>query len=122
MQVTEKFRSDLDLALARVGSGTETARLEAIRAFFYGSFARTVPQETLADLFTAFLSKWQKGEERALAWLSGVGSLLLMDYDGTPFSRDEWTEIRDAITLEQGEIDLDLLSYVLTLVVDHGAI
>lgn len=121
MQATEKFRSDLDQTLRRAGGLSEQARHEALRVFFYQYF-RGIPQETLADLFTIFLGKWSLAEERAIAWLGGVGSLLLMDYDGTPYSLEEWTEIRDAVVLEQGEIDIDLLSYVMTVVVDHGAI
>lgn len=120
MQATDKFRSDLDLALRRAGSSAEASRLEALRSHFYSSF-RNVPEGTLADLFTAFLAKWREGETKALDWLGGVGSLLLMDYDGTAFSKADWAEIREAVELEQGDIDLDLLTYVMTLVLDHGA-
>lgn len=122
MQPTEKFRSDLDHALRRSGEASEPMKLESLRNYFYGFFRKNVPEETLADLFASFLGKWREDEEKALAWLGGVGSLLLQDYDGTPLSKEDWAGVREAITLDQGSIDLDLLSYVMTLVVDHGAI
>lgn len=120
MQETDKFRTDLDAAIKRARRGQEVD-LEALRSFFYRSF-RQVPEESLAAFFTAFLEKWGKDEEKATAWLASVGSILLMDYDELPLSKDDWREIRDDISLSSGEADLELLSYVMTLVVDHGAI
>ena len=54
--------------------------------------------------------------------LPGVGSVLMMDYDGTPFEKADWEEIREAIVLEEENLDLELLEYVMALVVDHGAL
>lgn len=121
MQATDKFRSDLDATLRRAGAAPEPLKLEALRGFFFQSF-RQLPKDLLAGLFTSFLEKWRDSPEKALAWLSGVASLLMMDYDGTPFAKAEWEELRDAFNLDAGELDLELLSYVMTAVVDHGAI
>jgi len=95
--------------------------MEAVREFFFHSFP-TVPDEAKAALFTSFLEAWSSSPERATAWLAGVGSILLMDYDGTPFSPEEWADIRDSLSVAQNELDVDLLGYALSLVLDHGAL
>jgi len=46
----------------------------------------------------------------------------LSDYDGTPFSREDWDEIRDLVTIDSGEIDVDTLTYVLGQALEHGAL
>jgi len=51
-----------------------------------------------------------------------VGSVLMMDYDGTPFEKADWEDIREAIVLEEESLDIELLEYVLSLVLDHGAL
>ena len=123
MQETDKFRTDLDAAIRRarktaLGSAVD---FEALRLFFYRYF-RNAPEESLAAFFTTFLEKWEKDEAEATDWLASIGSILLMDYDGRPLSKADWQDIRESISLSAGEADLELLSYVMTLVVDHGAI
>ncbi len=122
MQETDKFRTDLDKAVKHArklpGGPIDT---EALRDFFYRSFA-DIPQDSLAAFFSRFLEKNAEDEAKALDWLAAVASILLMDYNEQPLSAGDWREIRDDISLCSGEIDLDLLSYVMTLVVDHGAI
>jgi len=121
MQPTDKFRTDLDRTLRRRQDDSQSAKLEAVREFFFRSFP-AVADEAKAALFTTFLETWKGSQERATAWLAGVGSILLMDYDGTPFSPEEWADIRESLTLSQNELDMDLLSYALSLVVEHGAL
>lgn len=120
MQPTDKFRTDLDATLRRLEAQTERVRLEAVRSYFYREFP-SVTVEVKSALFTTFLEAWRGDQERAKAWLGSVGSILHMDYDGMPMSKEEWTEIRDSVALDAGELDLDLLGYVMALVVDHGA-
>lgn len=122
MQEIDRFRKSLDSTLKRSGPSGEARRLEDLRRFFYGEF-RSIPQEALEALFASFEQAWKaQGQERALVWLGGVASLLLQDFDGTDFSREEWADIKESILLAQGELDLDLLTYILTLVLDHKAL
>lgn len=129
MQAIDKLKSDIDDWARRSGilSGAkaDTKALDALRSTF-GRAVGPVPQETLAAIFASFLSYFgadgPAGAARALDWLGGVGSLLLMDYDGTAFSRAEWEEIRDIMTLDSGEIDMEILSYILSQVMEHGGI
>lgn len=121
MQPTDKFRTDLDRAIGRHRGEAPGAQVKAVREFFFRSFP-AVAEEAKAALFTSFADRWRESPERATAWLSGVGSILFMDYDGTSFSREEWVDIRESLSVAQSELDLDLLSYALSLVVDHGAL
>lgn len=113
----------MDAAIRRAGGpGAPPARrLEALRQFFLGQF-RGVPGETLAGLSASFAEIWARDEERALAWLGGVSSLLLQDYDGTDFSAAEWADIKASVEVSAGEMDLDLLSYLMGMVLEHGAL
>jgi hypothetical protein len=121
MQPTDKFRTDLDQAARRASGRGEAAEIEALRSFFYRSFPK-VGQEAMASLFAAYLERRRSNPETAAAWLSGVGSVLLMDYDGTRFDKADWEELREAIALEEEDIDIELLEYVMSLVLDHGAL
>jgi hypothetical protein len=120
MQAVDKFRSDLDRA-ARKTSGSDSARLESLRLFFLREFP-SVSKETMAALFDCFREKWSSGEEGALAWLGAVGSILLQDYDGSPLSTRDWQDLRDALSLGAEEMDLELLGYAMSLVLDHRAL
>ena len=121
MQPTDKFRTDLDRAAHRAGGRGEAAEIEALRDFFFRSFPK-IGRETMASLFAAYLEHRRTHPESAAAWLAGVGSVLMMDYDGTPFEKADWEEMREAVVLEEEELDMDLLEYVMALVVDHGAL
>ena len=121
MQPTDKFRSDHDQAARRAAGRGDAAEVEALRGFFYRSFPK-VGEEAISSLFAAYLERRRIAPEAASAWLSGVGSVLMMDYDGTPFAKSDWKDIHEAIVLEEEELDMDLLEYVMALVVDHGAL
>jgi hypothetical protein len=121
MQPTDKFRSDLDHAARRAAGKGEKAEVEAIRDFFYRSFPK-VGEETMAALFSSYQERRRASADKAAAWLAGVGSILMMDYDGTPLEKADWAELRDAVSLEEEELDIELLEYVMSLVVDHGAL
>jgi hypothetical protein len=121
MQPTDKFRTDLDQAARRAAGRGEAAEIEALRSFFLRSFPK-VGDEAKAALFASYLERRRDSAAAASAWLAGVGSILLMDYDGTPFEKADWEDIREAIVLEEKALDLELLEYVLSLVLDHGAL
>ncbi|MGO8693618.1 MAG: hypothetical protein ACLQMF_08085 [Rectinemataceae bacterium] len=121
MQPTDKFRSDLDQTLKRSRGTAGEPDPEKLRDFFFRYFPK-VADETKAALFASFLEAWRTSPERAVPWLAGVGSILLMDYDGTSFTPGEWAELRESLTLAQDELDIDLLGYAMSLIVDHGAL
>ena len=125
MQAIDKLKSDLDDWSRRSGPSPDRRALDALRVAFSRSVGN-IPGDTLSAVFTTFLSLYGSNGPRsgagAIDWLGGVGSLLLQDYDGTNFTRDEWTEIRELVTVDAGEIDVETLSYVLGQVLEHGGI
>jgi hypothetical protein len=121
MQPIDKFKADLDTAARRASGGGEAAEVEALRSFFHRSFPR-VGEEAKAALFASYLGRRRDSVEKAAAWLAGVGSILMMDYDGTPFAKEDWEDVREAIVLEEESLDIELLEYILSLVLDHGAL
>jgi hypothetical protein len=124
MQAIDKLKSDMDDWARQAGPKPGNRDFEAMRLAFSRSVPK-VPEETLSALFTTFLSRYGNGggtPAKAVEWLVGVGSLLLSDYDGTPFTKTEWEEIRELVTIDPGEIDIDTLSYVLGLALEHGAL
>jgi hypothetical protein len=121
MQPIDKFKTDLDQAARRAAGRGGAAEIEALRSFFFRSFPK-VGDEAKSALFASYLERRRDSTETAATWLGGVGSVLMMDYDGTPFDKADWEDIREAIVLEERALDLELLEYVLSLVLDHGAL
>lgn len=129
MHEVEKFKSDLDQALRRAGAGAGAGAAPSpgspppagLRAFFERSFPG-VRGETGAAILADFAEKWRADPAAALAWLGTVGSILLQDYDGEPLSREDWVSLREAFSAGSEEVDIDLLTYAMSLVLDHGAL
>ena len=128
MQPIDKFKTDLDQAARRAAGKGAAAETEALRSFFFRAFPKG-GDEVKSSLFASYLERRRASPkadttaaEAAAAWLAGVGSVLMMDYDGTPFEKADWEDIREAIVLEEESLDIELLEYVLSLVLDHGAL
>ena len=123
MQASEKFRSDL--GRWESSSAADRAAMEELRAFF-GRSLPGLPRELLADAFQAFLeragSPGPGGMAASLDWLAGMQSLLSGQYDGSPFSRADWEEIREMASANAGEMDVDLLADIMSRVMEHGAL
>jgi len=120
MQPVDKFRSDLDQATRRAEAAGQGA-LDALRAFFDREFP-AVRGETGDALFAEFAERRRADPEAAAAWLGTVGSIILMDYDGSPLGREDWEGIREAFSAGSEELDLELLTYAMSLVLEHGAL
>jgi len=120
MQAIDRLKTALDAWMAHEAGRRDTDGLRR-------DFARAVPgltDETLAAVFDAFRERLADPARtgRAAEWLGGVGSLFAMDYDGTPFTADEWAELRDLASVDAGNVDMDVLGYVLGQVLEHGAL
>ena len=121
MQAIDKFKTDLDQAARRAAGRGEAAGIEALRSFFFRAFPK-VGDEAKASLFASYLERRRDSAEDAALWLAAVGSVLMMDYDDTPLAKADWEDIKEAVVLEEEALDLELLEYVLSLVLDHGAL
>ncbi len=123
MNASDKFRSDTLRALSSINAVPENRRALALREVISRNFS-FLPSSML-DL----LSDW--AEERRLAksndeelaqWFCIVGSIFLRNYDGENLSPDEWSRIRDLASEGAGDLDLETLTYVLDLVLEHKAL
>ncbi len=121
MKPSEKTRSDLLRSLA------EADRLPAnARAALYGScidrYFGFLPQSSRDEIFSAFESKRQVDAVHASEWLVAMAGIFLQDYDASPLSDDEWKELRDMLSADAGELDMEVLTYAMALVMEHKAL
>lgn len=115
------MRSDILRSISKAEkseSGTRAALLKDC-VFQHFNFLPHTMQEAIHQ---AFVQKYGENPERASAWLSTVGTIFLQDYDGSPLSDAEWKELRDIISAGAGDMDMDLLSYAMSLVVEYRAL
>jgi len=119
MLPAEKFKTDLDQALRRAGPGN--GALASIRGFFEREFP-SVRGETGDALMADFADKWRSDPSAAAAWLGTVGTIIMRDYDGSPLSALDWAGLREAFAAGSDELDLELLTYAMALVLEHKAL
>jgi len=121
MKPSEKTRSDLLRSLAEAGGLPERAR----PAHFRDSIERHLgflPASTRDSLIQGFQDRQRTDPARAAVWLEAMTGIFLKDYDGTPLSMAEWQELRDILADDAGELDMDILSYAMTLVMENKAL
>ncbi len=122
MQAIDKLKTDMDSWARRAGPTPTDRDLDAL-ASLISRAAGPIPRETVSAALGAFLEKrasaGPRGGAAALDWLACVASLFMMDYDGTPLTDAEWAEVKELATVDAGEIDLEVLSYVLSQVLEH---
>lgn len=51
-----------------------------------------------------------------------MAGIFLQDYDASPLSDDEWKELRDMLSADAGELDMEVLTYAMALVMEHKAL
>ncbi|MEN6476905.1 MAG: hypothetical protein ABFC75_02800 [Rectinema sp.] len=120
MRATEKLRSDMDRAFrtaevspVRIG---EIARREIDSEFGF------VPEASRSLILESYLRRRAVDPTAALQWLGTLGGIFLQDYDDAPLARSDWEELRDILTAGSEEMDIDLLTYAMALVVERRAI
>lgn len=121
MQAVDRWKRDLDQTLSRAGGTSRDARRDAraVRELFALSF-RNLPRDLLDALLEGLEERIASDREREIARCATLGSILLMDYDGEALDGDDWDGLREAFSEAGGEVDLDLLTYVMQLVLDKG--
>ncbi len=113
--------SDLSRSLDEAGKAPEQARASLYKTDIQ-RFLGFLHLSLRDEIRLAFEEKLSKDQERANAWLIAVASIFLKDYDESPLSHDEWEELRDMAADFSGELDMALVSYVMGLVVENGAL
>ena len=122
MRPSEKIRSDLDRTfVAAIKGGPSPRAAEQARRFVAGSLG-FLPEEVRAAILDSFGARAEADGAAAVAWLGVLCGIFLQDYDESPLAAADWEELRDIVNEGAGEMDIDLLTYVMSLVVDHGAL
>lgn len=121
MKPSEKTRSDLLRSLAEAEKAQEKAKPAQFKASVERYFGY-LPPSTREAIFLNFENKRKEDADRASEWLAIMGGIFLKDYDDSPLSTDEWRELRDILSMDAGELDMNILSYAMTLVVEHKAL
>lgn len=122
MRPSDKLLSDLDDWTDRTAKEPEARRFESLRALLSSSlrgFSAGLVEE-IAERWSA-LVRGPGGETRARAWLDAACLLAFQDYNDTPkIDREDWSHIREIFSAEGETMDVNLLSYVMGQVLDHG--
>jgi len=121
MRPSDKLRSDILRSVSEAGKLPENARPSFFRAGIAQHFGY-LPADTQAGIVRIFEEKRAQDAERAGEWLSILGGIFFQDYDDSPLSDQEWKELRDILSEGSGELDMDILSYAMALVVEHKAL
>jgi hypothetical protein len=125
MRESDKFQSDLASWEAKAPANPDSKSLERLRSLFFRC-SGGLPENLLSDVFTDFLERWGTGAptERAdaIRWLSGAAGLFSGEADCPQFSRDDWVAIREVVSANADEMPLDLLTEILSRVLDARAI
>ncbi|MCE1196914.1 hypothetical protein LWX53_10500 [bacterium] len=121
MKPSEKTTSDLLRSIDAAGASPESSRPARYRDCIDRALG-FLPASTREALALSFEARRANGLEAAAAWLATVASIFLGDYDGATLSVEAWRELRDILSADAGELDMDTLTYAMTLVVEHRAL
>ncbi|MDH7484374.1 MAG: hypothetical protein QHH01_07085 [Spirochaetales bacterium] len=80
-----------------------------------------IPHSVRQALTGIAIQKFEENTGRAPSIIASFASILLGDYDETPLTLSEWREIRDLVADGADELDMDIVTYAMSLVMDYGA-
>ncbi|MCX8013377.1 MAG: hypothetical protein N3A02_03695 [Rectinema sp.] len=83
--------------------------------------AAALPRSAREALVSLALEKLRSNPERAPLVLATFAIILLKSYDGTPLTLSEWKELRDLVRDCADELDMDIVTYVMSLVMEYRA-
>ena len=129
MNESERFYRNLDKMAGRYKNAGLNVSVESVREAFTQAMGK-VPDELRESIFLRFLDAFNRsGKEESdfIEFSYSLGAyidLFWMDYsDGDhPLSDDDWTFLRDETSASAGDLDLDILTYVMQQIMAHGKI
>ncbi len=122
MHDIDKFASDAAKIAARTAPAKladELARHFEIWARDYGSLGSMIAQ-FWKDRYAGTLTD-DAGRASALAWLEAALALVSGNFTaGMDFPDDDWTELREIVSAEAEDLDIELLTTILGVIVERG--
>lgn len=129
MNMSERFYRGLDKIAGRSGTAGLAATVEEVRGVFEGSMGR-VPETLVRSVYLRFLDGFNKSGKPEAEFvpsaydLGAYVDLFWMEYDENfrKLADEDWTFLRDELSSCAGSMDMDILTYVMTQIVDRGKI
>lgn len=121
MKPSEKTRSDLLRSLSEAEKAPGNARPAQFRACVDRYFGY-LPLSTRETIARSFEERRKSNAEKASEWLLALSGIFLKEYDDSPLAAEDWRELRDIVSMDAGELDMDILSYAMTLIMEHKAL
>lgn len=124
MQASDHLLSEYSSLERQIESGALSADGAVSRA--QALFARGVSSLIGPTLTEEVFAQWRERQSDArrpdLQALGYRAAFLLGEFDGASMSlkADEWEDLRDAITAEAGDLDLELLNELMSALLDRG--
>jgi hypothetical protein len=124
----DKFYSDADRIVARAGApgGTAQARLAGELSRHFLIWARDYG-DIAADLAAYWTERYgaslatDAGRKAAVEWFGSLLSLLSGSFAASmDFPDEDWEEIRNVISAEAESLDIDLLTTIMSVIVERG--
>jgi len=81
-----------------------------------------VPRSTIEILIGLTEAKLRSNPSRGPLVIATFAGVLLRQYDGTPLTLSEWRELRDLVSDCADELDMDTVTYAMSLIMDYGAL
>jgi hypothetical protein len=81
-----------------------------------------IPRPTIEILIGLTDGKLRANPSRGPLVIATFAGVLLRQYDETPLTLSEWREIRDLVSDCADELDMDIVAYAMSLIMDYGAL
>lgn len=121
MNISDRILSSLEPALSRSKRQDGSYDLRGLQTSLERALAG-FPRDCASRIVEGFSSRLDRGPGSAESWLRSIVSIFAQDYDGSNLPKEDWEWLRDTLSELSGELDLELLSYAMGLVLDQGAL
>lgn len=124
MRDSDKFLSDLD-AWERRHRGDISGRAAlSDMSHLLSRLLTGLPAPLLSDLVQGFAARAQDqgGFSAASVWLGAVAALLSGEGGGEGLSREDWADLGQTVSANAELLDVDRLSDIMGLVLEHGGL
>jgi hypothetical protein len=82
----------------------------------------TIPRSAMEVLIGLADEKLKANPSRGPLVIATFAGVLLGQYDETPLTLSEWHELRDLVSDCADELDMEIVTYAMSLIVDYGAL
>jgi len=82
----------------------------------------TMPRSATELLIGLADEKLKVNPSRGPLVIATFAGVLLKQYDDTPLTLSEWRELRDLVSDCADELDIEIVTYAMSLIMDYGAL